>query len=370
MTTPIRAAGRAEEICTLAQRAAQHRGACRAGAAPERGCWCGGAGGRYVAYLPDPLDVERDSPELLRVFQEYCSCATGQELQRLEDALRDAVFSAQEWLRQERLWGAAGVPPHYQGFTLESFPESAGTAPAVACVREWLSTTDRWLYLWGAYGTGKTGLAVAAMRERLRSASDSGGADARALFITVPDMLSRLRHSYNRSGGAGVVGVASERDLLDDLNEAPLLVLDDLGAERATDWAVERLFGVLNRRHDWHRPTVLTSNLSPKQLAQHAGERIAWRVLELCRRGDEPGADFAVEVRGPNLRDRGGSRDEGGVWDGRKPGLSGVTPLPDTRPPPEATGSARTARAERARVALAPEPSELEGVARCPRSAP
>src|SRR5262249_51929228 len=127
-------------------------------------------------------------------------------------------------------------------------------------------------------------------------------------FITVPDLLTRLRQSYDRDGGAGGVGGASERELLDDLDGAPVLVLDDLGAERATDWAVERLFGLLNRRHDWRRPTVLTSNLGPKPLAEHLGERIAWRVVEMCRRGGEAGARFLVELRGPNLRDRAAAR--------------------------------------------------------------
>jgi DNA replication protein DnaC len=294
-------AERAEEIRTLALRAARFRRDLAAPRPSGPGCWCDGAGGRTVAYLPDPLDVAPGDLQLFRVYREYCPCDTGQSLKALEDALREAVFAAQDELRVARLWGAAGVPPHYQGFTLETYPVTTETAPALGRVREWLTTTDRWLLLWGAFGTGKTGLAVAAMRERVRATSATGGA-AGARFITVPDMLTRLRHSYDQAPAAG--SGASERELLDDLNEAPLLVLDDLGAERATDWAVERLFGVLNRRHDWRRPTVLTSNLSPKQLAQHVGERIAWRIVEMCRREGEAGARFIVEVSGPNLRDR------------------------------------------------------------------
>jgi DNA replication protein DnaC len=317
---------RADEITTLALRADGFRrgaGAGQAGRAPVAGCWCGGAGGRDAAYLPDPLGVERAAPghpDLLRVHREYCPCEVGQTLKRLEDAVRAAVFAAQDELRAARLWGATGVPPHYQDLTLDTFPATPESAPAVARVREWLATDDRWLFLWGAFGTGKTGLAVAAMRERVRAAGAAGGADARARFITVPDMLTRLRQSYDRDGGAGGgrgggglgVGGASERELLDDLDGAPLLVLDDLGAERATDWAVERLFGLLNRRHDWHRPTVLTSNLGPKQLAEHLGERIAWRIVEMCRREGEDGARFMVELRGPNLRDRAPGRSDRG----------------------------------------------------------
>jgi DNA replication protein DnaC len=340
MRAPDGRDGRADEIRALALRAQRLREAPPPVGRAEPGCWCAGAGGRGATYLPDPLGVGGDAPHLLRVCAAYCPCDAGRALRATEDALRLAVFAARDALAQARLWGAAGVPPHYRGLTLETFPATPATAPAVARVREWLATDDRWLLLWGPYGTGKTGLAVAALGERVRVHTEATGASPGARFITVPDMLARLRHSYAREArerdgsGAG----PSERELLDDLSGAPLLVLDDLGAERATDWAVEQLFGVLNRRHDWHRQTVLTSNLSPRQLAQHAGERTAWRILEMCRRGDEAeGARFVVELRGPNLRDRAGGRDDpapgrpGRVLPGAEPSHRYGTPLGGAR---------------------------------------
>ena len=307
--------GRAGEITALALRASLARRAPAGNASPQPDCWCHGAGGRDPRYLPDPLGVEQAAhgdPDLLRVFGTYCPCETGKRQNGLEDDLRAAVFAAQDELRAARLWGAAGVPPHYQDLTLETYPATPATAQAVALVREWLATDDRWLLLWGDYGTGKTGLAVAALRERVRAGCTA------ARFITVPDLLTRLRHSYDRPETARAASgrQTTERELLDDLLEASLLVLDDLGAERATDWAVERLFGVLNRRHDWHRQTVLTTNLSPRQLAEHAGQRIVWRIVEMCRRGDEERARYLVELRGPNLRDQSSGRER---------------PKPDTR---------------------------------------
>jgi DNA replication protein DnaC len=309
-TTDGRAAP-AAALRALALEAQRLRSAPARPGPPEPGCWCGGAGGRGEAYLPDPLGVGADAPDLLRVCTAYCPCAAGRALRAGEDAVRAAVAAARDGLRAVRLWGAAGVPPHYRGFALETFPATPETAPAVARVREWLGTVDRWLLLWGPYGTGKTGLAVAALRARAAAAGAgaTGAVDGRARFITAPDLLAGLRHSYDRQdrddperpgSGRG----ATEGALLDDLQGAGLLVLDDLGAERATDWAAERLFGVLNWRHAWHRPTVLTTNLSPRQLAEHLGERLAWRIVEMCRQGDEAGARFVVELRGPNLRDR------------------------------------------------------------------
>ena len=78
---------------------------------------------------------------------------------------------------------------------------------------------------------------------------------------------------------------------------ADVLILDDLGAERLTEWAAERLYMLIGQRHDEERTTVFTSNLSLEDVAAKLGERTTWRILEMC------GADNIVEVKGPNLRD-------------------------------------------------------------------
>lgn len=277
--------------------------------APAETCWCGGAvGGATEAYLPPVTGAEA-----VAVYREYCPCPVGQHLNALEDRLRRLVWQRLDQERVGQLWQRSSVPPHYEGLTLDTYPVTPATAPALERLRGrgeledgtydggWLAEEHRWLLLHGPYGTGKTGLAVALMRELLELAIADAQKDCGALFITVPDLLSRLRQSYDvRSGAAG----ATEADLLRSLNDVPLLVLDDLGAERATDWAVERLFAVINHRHDYHRRTIITSNLGPAELARHIGERTLWRIVEMCRRGPEDGADYIVKVDGPNLRER------------------------------------------------------------------
>jgi DNA replication protein DnaC len=73
----------------------------------------------------------------------------------------------------------------------------------------------------------------------------------------------------------------------------PLCVLDDIGAERVTDWVRERLFVIVNARHDADLPTIFTSNLAPPALDDHLGERTMWRIIEMCE---------VVHLDGPNLR--------------------------------------------------------------------
>lgn len=272
------------------------------------GCWCGGRGGREEKWVRGVDGI----PDTL-VFTDYCICTVGKHTLQLERPFCNAIWRRHDEADLKRLWSVSGVPPHYDGFTFETFPATPDTQRVIEtivgtdemCGNDepwWMVDEHCWLYLHGPYGTGKTGLAVATMRAKMGLEIGEGHHTYRGLFITVPDLLAKLRQSYDAARGSGG---ATEAELMESLYTVPLLVLDDLGAERATDWAVERLFSVVNRRHDYHLQTIITSNLNPKQLAQHLGERIVWRVLEMCRRGEEDGAAYVLEVRGPNLRERG-----------------------------------------------------------------
>ncbi len=73
----------------------------------------------------------------------------------------------------------------------------------------------------------------------------------------------------------------SETKLLAPIAESELLVLDDLGKERGTDWSRSTLGAVINERYNRSRPTVITSNYSAS-LAEHVGARIDSRISEMC----------------------------------------------------------------------------------------
>src|SRR5258708_4480267 len=108
-----------------------------------------------------------------------------------------------------------------------------------------------WLLLRGTYGTGKTHLAAAIANYRL----DLGEP---VLFITAPDLLDYLRSTYGPSSEIGY----DER--FEQFRTAPLLVLDDLGAESQTPWALEKLYQLFSYRHTSKLPTVITTNKAPE----------------------------------------------------------------------------------------------------------
>ncbi len=105
------------------------------------------------------------------------------------------------------------------------------------------------LLFYGDAGVGKTHLAVALMKDAIVRKS------ARAIFYEVRELLKLVRDTY--SGSAEM----SELDVLRPVLEADLLVLDDLGAEKKSEWVDETLGLVINTRYSERRLTVLTTNL-------------------------------------------------------------------------------------------------------------
>lgn len=120
---------------------------------------------------------------------------------------------------------------------------------------------DGWIVFEGSYGSGKTHLAAAIGNYRLAQ-GDS------VLFLTTPDLLDHLR---------GTFGPSSETqydELFERVKNAPLLILDDLGAESATPWAQEKLYQLINHRYMLRLPTVVTTNIELDKLDQRIRSRL------------------------------------------------------------------------------------------------
>lgn len=126
--------------------------------------------------------------------------------------------------------------------------------------------TDSLLIL-GPVGSGKTHEAFGAWQTLVRKGYGRGG----ARWASVPAMLEGMRPGRN--------GTAEQ-----ELTEAPLLLLDDLAAERGSEWTVEVLYRILDARYAWCRPTIITSNVDPGKVREQLGDRIASRLNGLGER--------------------------------------------------------------------------------------
>ena len=120
-----------------------------------------------------------------------------------------------------------------------------------------------WLILVGPSGCGKTHLAAAIANERVSQGRP-------ALFISTPDLLDRLRSAFNTDSEIPY------DEFFDQVRNAPLLVLDDLGAQTSTPWVKEKLDQLLNYRFNSELPTVIVSIIP---IEQHA-DRIRTRLTD------------------------------------------------------------------------------------------
>jgi len=133
---------------------------------------------------------------------------------------------------------------------------------AFRLARHWADEPDGWLVFLGANGCGKTHLAAAITGYRIAQ-GDS------VAFANVPDLLDELRATF--APGAPERFDRRFRRLL----EAPLLVLDDLGAQQASAWAEEKLYQLLNHRHLQRTPTIVTTNRELKDMEPRIASRLA-----------------------------------------------------------------------------------------------
>ena len=135
---------------------------------------------------------------------------------------------------------------------------------AVRYVEVFNPNEPRNLMFYGGYGVGKSHLA----KSITDGVIDKGYS---AIFSSVPKLLTKFRSTYDKNAEF------SEEELIEALNTVDLLVLDDLGAEKTTDWALEKLFEIVDYRQGMC--TVYTSNLTPRELLEKLGERNTSRIL-------------------------------------------------------------------------------------------
>ncbi len=161
---------------------------------------------------------------------------------------------------------AAGIPQHFAAASFGSADQHTPEEPKVS-LRGWARDPAGCVLLYGPVGAGKSFLAVAVLRAWLRR--HRGGR-----FVSVADLFRRLQEGMARRGAGWTAGDVQ------DLVDAPLLVLDDLGTEHGSEWARSILLGLIDGRYSNDRPTLITTNLNLQRLAAVVDDRTASRLAE------------------------------------------------------------------------------------------
>ncbi len=175
----------------------------------------------------------------------------------------------------------ANIPKRYQHCTLGNFMaynESLERAVAHARrVADAFPNVPRGMFLEGQPGVGKTHLAVAVLKQAIQTTG------ARGVFYDTRELLRVIRSTYDPSTRT------TELDVLRPVMTAELLVLDDLGAEKTSEWVDETMNLIVNTRYNERRLTIFTSNYldipddtDPQALVFRIGARMRSRLHEMC----------------------------------------------------------------------------------------
>lgn len=184
-------------------------------------------------------------------------------------------YAAPNVARAELATCEGRTPWHYRDAVLDNPQVLAWTAEIVDAARTGGNNVVASVYrgpsllLVGPTGTGKTYTTYAAMRE-IAVAGVVCGWKA----TTAADMYASLRPRQNVDAETEFRKYANTR----------LLIVDDLGAAKDTEWTEEINYRLINHRYENHLPTVVTSNVPPAQLSQKLGERVASRLVGMCTR--------------------------------------------------------------------------------------
>ena len=170
---------------------------------------------------------------------------------------------------------SAVIPRKYRGTSFDRPPVNDMPAPQVHAVKRFVRTIDssldagRGLWFEGDIGTGKTTLAMLVSRAAL----DAGRSVA---IYSLPRLLAEIRATFEDDTEGSYV------DFLDRLAAVDLLHVDDVGAERSSEWVLEQLYAIVNARYEEERSVVITTNLERDELAGQINERTVSRLEEMC----------------------------------------------------------------------------------------
>ncbi|HEX9115257.1 MAG TPA: ATP-binding protein [Anaerolineae bacterium] len=213
-------------------------------------------------------DVPPGHPDFSRVVP--CRCTEARLAQERAQSLRTISNLGQlnRLTFDNFLPTGVGLPRNIS-FTLEHAYEMS---------REFARDPRGWLVLIGGYGCGKTHLAAAIANQQLALGNP-------VMFVVVADLLDYLRGAFAPDSSS------SYDERFESIREAPLLILDDLGAHNTTPWAQEKLFQIINHRYNARLATVVTSNLRLEDL----DPRITSRLVD-------PDLSQVYEILAPDFR--------------------------------------------------------------------
>lgn len=206
---------------------------------------------------------------------EPCDCPEAMADQEREKARREAIEAEIMRTRVAEITGASGMSARFLRRTFEAFQPTAENQRGLRVCKQYADNfRDKQpehnpdpgrngLFITGPMGTGKTHLAAAIANQLMREGTA-------VICMTMIDLLERIRQTYEKHKPLlpyGAVEV-SEAKLLHKYKTVPLLIIDDMGKEPATKWAVSKIYAIINARYEAYLPTIITTNYTDSELVR------------------------------------------------------------------------------------------------------
>lgn len=231
---------------------------------------------------------------------ERCTCPEAVEAHKREEADRKARKEAEEkaeqdhrlHLRIKKIVGESGMGERFLRRTFATFEITDTNRKAAAAAQRYAENFDallpkagqpepgrNGLFISGPTGTGKTHLAAAIANHLIAQGKP-------VVCMTMIDLLERIRRTYSK-------GDTDEGSVLKIYKTVPLLVIDDIGKEPPTEWAISTIYNIINGRYEAYLPTIVTTNYDTATLIGRMTPRDTQdpttakatidRLIEMCR---------------------------------------------------------------------------------------
>lgn len=226
---------------------------------------------------------------VIKTIQPYCRC----EVLAYERGALEAVELKQK-REIESKFAISNLGERFADSTFEKFTPLPGTEKTLEFCKSYANTFPAYgaeaLLIWGEYGNGKSHLAAAVAH----TVKDKGRT---VVFQTMPELLERIRQTFNDRNNK-----ETERDIMRALHDCELLVLDDVGAEKLSDWVQDVLFRIVDGRYRQKKPIMYTTNLKPNDLKDRVGPRIYDRMMETSILVQNTGTSYRMKVAEKRFR--------------------------------------------------------------------